>query len=141
MNILSITGHLVLWAPSPPGLHLGLGIGNGSGKISSGSSIVIFSDASYNSQAEGSWKGSNLTTEAFVGYRLHLAPALGLQFRGGYRFRKLGPFDGSIRSPQFGYAEGPYVNNEGESVEFDFSGIHLTAGLTIVLGPPRDKVK
>lgn len=124
-SIVNIMGNIGLWLPAAPGFHFGIGGGIGIGNAGLDLRFADFTDPTNNLQTDGNWNGNGFIAEGFTGYRLHLAPAFNLLFRGGYRYRNLGQFSGSIQSLQLGNSMGPYQNNAGQPLDFDFSGLYF----------------
>ncbi len=136
VNIFNIMGNIGLWLPTVPGFHFSVGAGIGIGKAGLDLRLADFFDPRNNLQTDGNWNGNGFVAEGFTGYRVHLAPAFNLLFRGGYRYRNLGQFGGSIQSLQLGNTVGPYQNNAGQPLDFDFSGFYFVTGLSVFFNNP-----
>jgi hypothetical protein len=116
-----------------PGLYLGASGGYASGEYKESVDFRVFADASEDFQWASKYTGSGLSLGALAGYRFAVGRKVFLTGELEYKFRNLGTFDGSTNSPQFLDYEGPALDNSGEELDFDFSGVSLEIGILVLM--------
>jgi hypothetical protein len=129
-----IAGNITLWIPGTKGLFVGANSGVGLGSIAEFISFQIYGDPTNSFTDDISADGKGFIAGMFAGYEAQFKSGPILFLKLGYRFRNLGEFEGTARSPELGFYEGKVLNNAGVPIEFDLSGFYVVGGFGIALG-------
>jgi len=130
----TLSGNLSYWVPGTRGLFFGADVGVGFGTASSEFGFRDYAAPENDVDITGDWSGNGFVAGAFGGYQHEFSGGFVLHGKLGYQFQNLGEFDGGVSSPQFGSESGPPVNNTGQPMDTDFSGVQLMIGLGVVFG-------
>ncbi len=137
-TLTEIAGNITFWPSGVPGLFMGFQAGHGSGSFEESFVLRDYSTPSNDADIHGKWTGGGAVFGLFAGYQHAVSGQAFLFGRLGYRFRDVGHFDGSATDLVSGSTyTGEYQKNSGQSVKFDFSGVHAQVGLGVGLGRER----
>jgi hypothetical protein len=137
-GLTEFAGNVSFWVPGAPGLFLGAQAGVGSGTFRETLNLSDYTDPTNDADIHGKWTGNGAVFGVFAGYEQAVSPVVSVFGRVGYRFRNLGHLDGTAVDLVTGDSySGEYQNNAGQSVNFDFSGVHAMVGLGVGLGGGR----
>lgn len=132
LRVLDVLGTLDYALPA--GLHVGVAAGVGFGRAVQESRTRDLANPANDEESRSEWTGAGFSGGAFARIELPAGRALAAFVQGGYRHRNLGRFAGETRSSRLGDATTEPVDNDGDAIEFDFSGPYVRAGLAISAG-------
>ena len=115
------------------GLSVGGTAGVGLGHADQDVAFLDFGDFANNETSHSSWGGSGFSGGLYAGYQRPLGHRSSLYLRTGYRSRNLGHFNGRTDSTELTGHSKP-VDNEGNDITFDFSGMYARLGFAFVVG-------
>jgi hypothetical protein len=139
LKLLDMYGTAMLWIPHAPGLHLGAQLGFAMGSLDYVDGIDLrgnntsFAVLTGNGEANGTGFSAGL----YAGYEVTVTPRLGLSARFGYVHCDLGKMEGAYRihgttnaGPVRGEAHGPVTDSNGETLDWDLSGVRASGAVT-----------
>jgi hypothetical protein len=116
------------WPNGLAGWFMGSSAGIVKGSYESDVEFIYFSDFNQNFALDGKYKNNGTSVGLFFGYEKRLGTSGLLRSSLGYRFCNLGKFKGSTCNNWGDCLSGTARNQNGQPIEFDFSGLYLQVG-------------
>jgi hypothetical protein len=134
LTIWEVTSNVTLWAPGVRGLFFGGNAGFGIADWTSLTILRVVNDPSADFTLKVQANGSNFVGGLFAGYEMNFAAGPLVFGKIGYRFRRIGEFEGTAQTPEFGGIPGRVLDPSGQPISFDFSGFYVFVGFGISVG-------
>ena len=139
LKLLDLYATAMFWIPHASGLHFGAQLGYALGSLDFSETIDVSGEDGSFLDLEGNGEGhaSGFSAGIYAGYEVALTQKWAISARGGYLYCNLGKMDGreqllgtSSAGPINGTGTGHLNNNDGEAMDWDFSGARVSGAVT-----------
>jgi hypothetical protein len=134
VSLTALVASVSIWMPEARGWFFGGNVGLGLGKATSEAHFRDFTTPSNDIDATGDWDGNAPILGVFAGYEQTFPKGQLFFVRLGYQYQNLDVLDGIATSPQLGNRSGPPIDNAGQALETDFSGVQIAVGFGFAFG-------